>query len=310
MGLLNPLYAAAHIINQRLKTTRKAPIPVICIGNAVAGGSGKTPVALALMGHLKQIWPDTKCAFLTRGYGGRISDPTLVDRQFHTALDCGDEALLLSAAAPCIVSRNRYEGALMAHNAGYNLVIMDDGLQHAGLHKDISLMVIDGAAGFGNGKTLPAGPLRENLDSAFSKTDAFVIVGTDRRNTKAILSPGKPVFEGKIEINPDTLPDKSKPLVAFAGLGRPEKFYALLMDLGYTIAHWQAFADHHVYTKAELEQLLAIAKEKNATLITTEKDYVRIDDEKLRRHIQTLPIQVKFVDEPFFLTFLQNAIPA
>ncbi len=309
LDLFAPLYGAIHRLNQSFKTPQKSPVPVICIGNAVAGGSGKTPAALAVMDVLRAIMPGSDPAFLSRGFGGSLSGPVRVNPISHGAAHCGDEPLLLARSAPCIISRDRAAGAKLAQESNYTHLIMDDGLQNNSIEKAISFMVIDGAAGFGNGKTLPAGPLRESLPEAFTKTDAFIIAGHDRRHIKALLPAGKPVFTAHIKPDLSGFPPTTTPLIAFAGLGRPEKFYHLLADLGYSVIGWHSYPDHHAYAPDQIQKLLDEAMQKNAALVTTEKDAVRIADIEIRTKIATLPITMEFDDISALSAFLKKHLP-
>lgn len=307
LGLAAPLYQWAHRLNQSMTPAKKSPVPVICVGNAVAGGSGKTPVALALMDLVRKHMIAQNPFFLSRGFGGTLNTPTLVDYTRHQYTDCGDEALLLAAAAPTIVARKRIDGAELAALEGGDLVIMDDGLQHGGLIKDISFLVIDGQAGFGNLKTLPAGPLREPLAEALAKTDAVILVGKDKRGVTHLIPDHIPVFHALVEADEAALPPKEK-IVAFAGLGRPEKFYNFLLDLGYDIAGWHPFADHHPYSDADLDMLEAEAMDKGAILVTTEKDYMRLKGHAKAPHIRHIPIRTVIAQEADLTGFLKDKL--
>ena len=282
--LLTPvswLYQIGHTINQTLKgTPYKSSLPVICVGNAVAGGGGKTPSVLALA----KLLSDKKICLLTRGYGGSISKATLVDLKHHNAADIGDEALLLAKQAPTVICSNRAEGAKLAEQTGADLILMDDGLQNNHLHKDITFLVIDRQIDFGNNKTLPAGPLREPLSKILNKTDAVICIG-------APLHSDKPVFES--DIKPLTAPDQNKKYIGFAGLALPDKFKNTLIDMNIDLVGWHPFPDHHCYTANDLFQLNAEASAKEATLITTEKDHVRLP-EKDKKNIEVLPIELQF----------------
>lgn len=289
------LYQAGHQINQSRKTPFKADIPVICVGNAVVGGSGKTPTAIALKKLIHTTYSDLKIYFLTRGYKGNMRSAILVDDHMHTHIDIGDEALLLTRHAPTIKSINRMEGLKRAVDEKADLVIMDDGLQNNSIHKDISFIVIDGANGLGNGKTIPAGPLREPLDTALKKADAFIIIGPDTRGIQKSLPHDKPVFSAHIKSNAKQL--KSKKVIAFCGLGIPEKFKNTLEKEGFDIAEWHSFADHHDFSDKELEKLIKKAKKLDAKLITTEKDLVRITNADMRKQIDVLKIDLAF-DNP------------
>jgi tetraacyldisaccharide 4'-kinase len=307
MVLFSPLYQIGHKINTR-KTAYKSTIPVICVGNAVAGGSGKTPSALALHAILQNNNIKSNPAFLTRGYKGSIKEPTLVDINHHDFHETGDEALLLAQKGQTIISPYRAAGARLAEHHSADIIIMDDGLQNPTLHKDLSFMVIDGMAGFGNFKTLPAGPLRENLDDAFARTDAFIIIGHDKRNVGAILPQNKPLFFAGVEADTSNLPDRKNPILAFSGLGQPDKFYRLLIDLGYEVKSWHPFADHHEFTIDELNRMAAIAHTDHLTMVTTEKDHMRLKNSGFENLVKTLPITLKFEDEPLLAEFLKERL--
>ncbi len=269
---LSPLGAlTAMLTARRVAKAGFAPgIKIICAGNAGAGGAGKTTVVLDFLARLKGP------AFaLTRGYGGRLAGPVLVDLSVHTAADVGDEALLLAAAAPTIVSRDRAAGAKLALAEGAAVVVMDDGLQNPSLMKTLSVLVIDGGYGFGNGMLLPAGPLREPVAAAAARCQAAVLIGTDETGALTALPPGLPVLRAVL------IPDCAQNLgrrrvIAYAGIGRPEKFFRSVLSLGADIAATHAFPDHHVYTALDSARLLNEASELGATLVTTAKDYVKL----------------------------------
>lgn len=306
--LLTPvswLYAVGHALNQRLHKAQKIDVPVICIGNLVAGGSGKTPSALSLMSLIKQSGMVQNPHFLTRGYGGAHKGALEVNPRRHSAADCGDEALLLARTAPTIASRNRAAGGQFAAQNGAGLIILDDGLQNPSIYKDINIVVINGEMGFGNGRLLPAGPLRESLQNGLKNADAFILIGEDKRDILATL-PDKPVFQARFSTAPDDLPPKDKAYIAFAGLGYPQKFFTYLRDdLGYDVIETISFADHHTYTQQDMNNLQATAKQHGAALITTEKDYVRLPS-ALNFKINTLPITLSWQNEAALITFLKN----
>ncbi len=293
--LLTPLswlYRLGSFIDQKLKAKQsyKSNIPVICIGNAVAGGSGKTPTAIALLKLLEAKNPH----FLLRGYGGSITSATVVDITKHTAKDVGDEAMMLANHAPTIISPNRAEGAKLAEENGADIILMDDGLQNNSLHKDISFLVVDGITKFGNNKLIPAGPLREPIRKVMNRIDAVIYIGGP-------LHSDKPVFQASLE--PSAELDTSKNYVAFAGIGRPEKFKYTLESLGANLVGWHAFADHHDYIEVEIKMLKDEASKQNTILITTEKDYVRLPIE-LREGIETLPVHINFKEDNDLKKFL------
>lgn len=253
----------------------KASVPVLCVGNVVAGGAGKTPAVIALTRLLKQQGKNP--AVLSRGYGGTLAGPVQVDISTHTAAQVGDEALLLAAEATTIISRDRALGAKLAVSLGADLLLMDDGLQNPSLHKDKQLLVVDGAYGFGNGRMLPAGPLREPVEDALERADAVLIIGDTPRAevADALRAAPKTIFRARLEtVN---APDfKGRRCLAFAGIGRPEKFFDSLAACGADVIATHPFADHHPFCENDMLRLAAQAKQKNAELVTTRKDSVRL----------------------------------
>jgi len=262
---------------------------VVCIGNLTAGGTGKTPIAIAVARAL--IARGVRPVILSRGYGGKVKGPALVDPARDTAHETGDEALLLAAAAPVIVARDRAAGAALADAEGADAIVMDDGHQNFAVAKDLSIVVIDGAAGFGNGRILPAGPLREPVAQGLARTDAVIVVGDG--------SVELPEFHGPVlraQLTPvDVLGLKGARVVAFAGIGRPAKFFASLRALGAEIVEQREYADHHAYTASEIARLKSKARGADAVLITTEKDFVRLTPAE-REGVRFLPVRAAFDD--------------
>ncbi len=293
--LLSLAYGAAHKIHQAAGKPRKASMPVICVGNITAGGSGKTPAALALMKLIQQHKLALKPHFLTRGYGGEETGPTLIDLKKHRYPGVGDESLILAKTAPCVVARERFRGAQFAAEKGADMVLMDDGLQNQSIIKDFSFVVIDGTSGFGNGMMIPAGPLRQPLAEGLKQAGAFIIVGEDRHNVAAILPAGKPVLSARIEIDEAHIPPRDASYLAFAGLGRPEKFRNTLESIGLDVKIWKEFPDHYSYTLPELQGLLQESRNTGTRLLTTEKDLMRIPD-AFHQYIETLPVSLRFED--------------
>jgi tetraacyldisaccharide 4'-kinase len=274
---------------------------VICVGNLTAGGTGKTPVAIAIANAL--IARGRKPFFLSRGYGGRLRGPVLVMPE-HTAADVGDEPLLLAAAAPVVVSRNRREGAQLAAQHGADVVVMDDGHQNFTLAKDLSLVVVDAEQQFGNGRILPAGPLREFVGQGLSRADAVVIVGKGRVELPGFSGPILRAHMAHVDV-PDL---KGRRVVGFAGIGRPEKFFRSLEAFGAEIVDTRRFGDHHIYSLSEIARLKAKARNENALLVTTEKDYVRMTEVE-REGISVLPVRAA-IDEPQALELLLDRVRA
>jgi tetraacyldisaccharide 4'-kinase len=283
IALLTPFSALyRHAVVRRMgRPGSKVNAPVICVGNFVAGGAGKTPTALALAKWLKRSGETPY--FLSRGYGGALSadgGAHLVDQRRHCAAEAGDEPLLLARVASTVVARDRPTGAMLALAGGASMIVMDDGLQNPSLRRDFTLAVIDGAVGFGNGRLIPAGPLRAPLDLQLRVTSAGLVIGEGQPGEKAaarLKAAGKPVFHGRLA------PDANAALrmlghrvVAFAGIGRPKKFFESLEACGARVVARHAFADHHPYRLAEITALQRQAEALDALLVTTEKDMVKI----------------------------------
>jgi tetraacyldisaccharide 4'-kinase len=251
-------------------------LPVVCIGNFVLGGAGKTPFALRLADRLEA--EGFTPGFLLRGYGGRAKGPLQVDLEQHGAEVVGDEALLLAEAAPTIVSADRLLGAKLAESAGIDLLIMDDGFQNPALAKDLSIVLVDAATGLGNGRCFPAGPLRAPMRAQIVKTDVLVLVGEGDAAGGAVhlaARKGAPILHARLQPHVQAgLRDSS--LFAYAGIGRPEKFFRTLEGQGLHVAKTKAFADHHAYTEAEAQTLLKVAEEESLQLVTTAKDMARL----------------------------------
>lgn len=280
------IYSATVARNARKAKPVRAPVPVICVGNLSAGGVGKTPVSEMLARRLQAMGKSP--AFLSRGYGGKLPGPIMVSPR-HRAVDVGDEPLLLARTAPVVVSRKRPAGAALAVHLGADVIVMDDGFQNFSLAKDLSVIVVDAATGFGNGRVLPAGPLRERVPQGLKRADAVVLVGEGEVDLPGFDGP---VFRAQIGAVPR--PDlKGEKVVAFAGIGRPEKFFASLEEVGAEITLAKRFGDHHVYASSEIAFLRAAAKTRGARLITTAKDFVRMT-EFGRAGIDVLAVEAVF----------------
>lgn len=256
-----------------------SPIPVCCVGNVTMGGSGKTPVVIALVNELQQRGFKPFC--LSKGYGGRLKGPVQVDPSHHTAAQVGDEALLLAQHTPTFMAHRRLDGlkAILATKA-CDIVLMDDGLQNPTIHKDFSILVIDRLAGMGNGYLFPAGPLREPLSCGLRKVQAVVEMGQGEWSTATV----KPKFSGSLQGCPAT--DYPSGLyLAFAGIGYPQKFFTTLQDQGFDLVDGVAFPDHHPYTKKDIDFLDQLADKHQAKLITTAKDWVRLSPQDQQKII-------------------------
>jgi tetraacyldisaccharide 4'-kinase len=301
--LLAPAAAAwTAATRRRIAATRPAAagVPVICVGNPTAGGSGKTPIAIDLAQRLLARGIDA--ALLSRGYRGRLAGPVRVDPAAHDAADVGDEPLLLAAAAPTWVARDRVAGARAAVAAGAQAIVMDDGFQNPSLAKDLSILVVDGATGFGNGRVMPAGPLREPLADGLASADAVVVMGDDAHGLAAALA-GRSGRAGPLAVLGARLavPEaaaarwRGRAAVAFAGIGRPAKFFETLEGVGARLVATAGFADHHRYGVDEVMHLVEIAAEADAIPVTTAKDWVRLPD-KARPMVEILPVAVAWDD--------------
>jgi tetraacyldisaccharide 4'-kinase len=296
---LGALYGASVAWKSRHAKPYRAAARVICVGNLTAGGSGKTPVALALGARLKAR--SESVFFLTRGYGGTEHGPTRVQPDSNAGR-MGDEALLLARTAPTIVARDRAEGAVTAVAQGANTIVMDDGHQNFALAKDLSIVVVDGESGFGNGLMIPAGPLREPVAQGLARANAIVIMGDGDPDLGDYKGP---ILRARLVADGDAF--RGRRVFAFAGIGRPEKFLASLEEAGAIVTGRQFFADHHPYRNGEIAALKARAGD--AKLVTTEKDLVRLSAGD-RAGIAVVPVQARFDDEAALDRLLDSAGPA
>lgn len=311
-NLLLPLGAAwdtAGRCRRALARPYRLPVPVLCVGNLVAGGAGKTPVVLALAAHLAARGAEPH--ILMRGYGGRLGGPVRVDPARHDAAAVGDEALLLAAQAPCWVARDRAAGVRIAVAAGARSIVLDDGFQDPTIAKTLSVVVVDAAYGFGNGRVMPGGPLREGVARGLARAQAVVVLGSEAPSgsqRRLEIGVRLPVLSGVLQpIAGERLAGAR--LLAFAGIGRPEKFFATLRALGADIAGTRAFADHHPYRAREIEQLLRDAERAQARLVTTAKDIVRVPPES-RAGIEVLEIEIRWRDPSALGEIITPILPA
>jgi len=299
-GLLLPLawsHAALGAMRRRFSHAWHASVPVLCVGNLVAGGAGKTPVSLSLAQIIGQagIAPH----ILSRGYGGSLAGPLRVDPARHSAAEVGDEPLLLAQAAPTWIGHDRAASARAAIAEGAQILLLDDGFQNPALHQDVALVVIDGAYGLGNGRVIPAGPLREPADRGLARAQAVVVMGKPQAS---LALAGKTVLRAKLA--PRGGDDfKGKKVIAFAGIGQPKKFFETLREVGAELAATHAFADHHTYRDTELARLAAEASEQGAALVTTEKDAVRVAP-AWRHRLCVLKVEVEWEDKAALLRVL------
>lgn len=273
------LYQAGHRLRAAMARPAKAALPVICIGNATLGGAGKTPFAILVASLLNEA--GVAPVFLTRGYGGALKGPVLADPQKHGFEDIGDEALLLARHGPVIVSRDRPAGAALAAQTGARVIVMDDGFQNPSIAKDLSILLVNGDEALSNGALFPAGPYRERLEDARARAGLVVHAG----GGPSAEETGADFHAWLAPVSPPS-PER---VIAFAGIGRPERFFATLEACGFTLAKRIAFPDHHPFTEIELNVLAKAAKRENARLICTEKDHVRLPP-SFREQTLTLPV--------------------
>lgn len=297
---LGELYALGTKIRLKTKHPQKVNIPVICIGNLTAGGTGKTPTAISLAMLLQNagLYPN----FLSRGYHGTLQN-VQVNPALHTPQQVGDEPLLLAHIAPTFINADRYQGALMAEHNQAECLLMDDGFQNPSLYKDLSFIVVDGTIGFGNQKCIPAGPLREHITDGLKRAQAVLIIGDDTFNLQSTLT--IPCFKGKIV--PELPKLKNNKVIAFAGIGRPQKFYTSLQELGIEIIKTYDFPDHHYYTEAELHNILDEAQKLGVEAITTTKDFVKISP-ALQNKFKVLEIKMKWEKHKELQDFILSQI--
>ena len=274
--LLEPLaqlYKCLSFLERSLRSKTKIDVPVLCIGNLVSGGAGKTPIALSIGQKLNV---KHNISFLTRGYGGIEAGPIEVNPDEHSSYEVGDEALILSEVGPTWVSRNRIAGAIAAKNAGFEIVIMDDGFQHTSLVKTLSFVIIDGPYGFGNGRLIPAGPLREPIYSGLKRADVIVLVGEVNPSIIELLPNDKPLLRASLVPAEMGIPLSNNNVIGFAGIGRPTKFLETLEKMGLNIIDFVAFPDHYRFRESEIRELYEKATEVDAILVTTIKDMKRV----------------------------------
>jgi len=291
-ALLTPL-SWIYLWGFHRKLARAAPepagVPVICIGNLTAGGAGKTPVSEAIRTRITDL--GRRAATLSRGHGGREPGPLKVDPARHTFREAGDEPLLLAATGEAWIGRDRVAAARAMREAGAEVIIMDDGHQNPSLAKDLTFIVIDAGAPFGNGHVIPKGPLREPVASGLARADAVILMGNGPVPAEAVQS-GKPVLRAHLAA---TGAAPVGPLVAFAGIGRPEKFLDSLKAAGGDLHDAVPYADHHPYSPGDLDFLRRLAQRHGARLVTTSKDHVRLPPES-RAEVLVFPVKAVFED--------------
>jgi len=303
--LLRPLAAGYGAVAARAlrRSGTRAGVPVICVGDLTVGGAGKTPTAIAIARILLAAGKNP--FFLTRGYGGALAGPVRVDPTKHRAGAVGDEPLLLARVAPTIVARDRAGGAQAARMAGASVVVMDDGLQNPSLVKDLALLVIDGRRGIGNGRVIPAGPLRAPLEAQLACVDAALVIGEGEGAagvTEMARARNLTVWRGRLTPEPNAVAALAgQNVLAFAGIGDPHKFFATVAAAGIPAPVTRSFPDHHRYSAAQAADILACAERENLIPLTTEKDFARLTAtpalSALAARTRVLPVALFVTDE-------------
>ena len=305
---LSLIWAFASAIRNHFARQRTADLPVICIGNITAGGPAKH-LSLHFIYGLRAA--GFRPAILIRGYGAAVNSPVWVNPSQHTIDDCGDEALMLAESRDVLVAPDRVAGARVISLRGiHDVILMDDGMQNPFISKTLSIGIFDGSVGIGNGFLIPAGPMRVSLASGVKQMDIALINGDDETNIAAKLPPGLTRF------NTSLLPDQTiidalgdTPILAFAGIGQPKRFFATLRKAGCNLAHYLAFADHHPYSETDLVRLQEDAMRLGAQLVTTQKDWVRLPAE-WRERIVVLPVALAIDDDGALRADVEAAISA
>jgi tetraacyldisaccharide 4'-kinase len=306
-ALLSPLASIYGAVAARrlAQPGERVGIPVICVGNPTVGGAGKTPAAIAIAKML--IAAGERPMFLTRGYGGRLAGPVIVEAP-HTAVQVGDEPPLLARVAPTIVAENRVAGAKLAVEKGASIIVMDDGFQNPSLVKDLSVLVIDGTRGIGNARVIPAGPLRAPLEPQLDRANAILIVG-DVAGAAPLVAEGRarglPLFHARFE--PDHVAVAAlagRQVLAFAGIGDPAKFFSTVGAAGIDAPIRRAFGDHRRYTRRDASELITQAAKHGLQLLTTEKDLARMQSDPHVPHLahaaRALPVNLMVTEADEF----------
>lgn len=305
--LLSPLaWAYAEVTRRKIRAADPLNVSakVICVGNLTAGGVGKSPVVAGLRKRIQRSHK-LRVATLSRGYKGRLKGPIQVDPAIHSAVDVGDEPLMLSTSGESWIGTDRAAAGQAMSEAGVDVILMDDGYQNPGLEKDLSIIVVDAKAGFGNGFVIPKGPLRETVQDGLRRADAIIVMG-ESGEPLILHDSGLPLYRGQITAT-DNPP--SGRYVAFAGIGRPEKFFDTLAALKVDLRDSVPFPDHYAFSASDMKYLHRLANDHSAQLITTEKDYVRLPAE-MRKGVTHLPIEVQFDRETDLDNLLADVINA
>jgi tetraacyldisaccharide 4'-kinase len=301
---LSLLFRLGTKLRNIISRTHKFSFPIICIGNIVVGGAGKTPVAIKIGGLLKLAGYNPH--FISKGYAGVIKRSTLIE-SWHSPKSVGDEPLLLSTIAPTWIGEDRVNSIRLAKNMGADCIIMDDGFQNPTIHKDFSIIVINASQEFGNTRVMPAGPLRESIKSGLSRTNLIIVIGEITNNLQKNIPDHIPVIQAKFKINNENKIFKGQKITAFAGIAYPEKFFTSLREQGAKIIKEVTYPDHHIYDENDLLNLAETANKTQSILVSTQKDFVRIP-KPYRSLVNTLEGKIFFEKEDIIKEILTNII--
>ena len=303
---LSFIYFLAMLLDRYSKKSQKISKPVICIGNFIAGGSGKTPTAIAIGKILQESFAECKFAYLSIGYKGKGADFISLQEENYEAKNVGDEPLLLNEIAPTFISKNRLFGAKQIDKINeIKAVILDDGMQNKTLHQDLVIAVVDGKIAFGNEFLIPAGPMRQPLNMALKTVDFVVIIGETEEKVIKKLSDKKITRAKIVATNLEKF--SGQKLIAFCGLAYPEKFFSFLEKNGLEIINKKSFSDHYFYQNQDLEKLCEMSKNKGAKLVTTKKDWIKFPD-NFQKEIDYLDINLEFLDKEFIKNELKKVL--
>ena len=301
---LSLLFRFGTKIRNIISIKKKSPIPVICIGNIVVGGAGKTPVSLKIGELLIEAGYNPN--FISKGYAGLIKENTLV-QSWHSPSSVGDESILLSEVAPTWIGNDRIKSFHLAKKNGADCLIMDDGFQNPSIEKDFSIVVINAEQEFGNKRVMPSGPLRESIKRGISRSNMVVVIGDITAKIKKDIPSQTPIFQAKFTIKDNNKLFKGKDITAFAGIAYPEKFFNSLEEQGAKIVKKITYPDHHIYNENDLLDLAENANKTKSILVTTRKDFVRIP-KTYRPMINTLDGEISFENQKVLTEILSNLI--
>ena len=305
---LSLVWLLLHNLRVSFGRYEKMPLPVVCIGNITLGGAGKTPTVIFLASYLKKN--NINAHVVSRGYGGEYKNTVFVDRKRHNASDVGDEPLLISRHSKVWVSRKKRDGIFSAYKAGADLVLLDDGHQNFSIEKNLSILVFDAERSLINEKIFPMGNLRESPTSAINRADFLICIGKSDSRKKFketfLRHHSSKIIEG--ELRPYMIAKlKNRKLVAFCGIGRPEKFFSMLKRLNMQVIQEISFPDHHSYTEGQLTNILKIADKNNAIVVTTEKDYVKLS-KFFKKKIHAIKIELHLSKSEKLLLGIKNLV--